>query len=184
MDFNTVTLADYLDGIAAATSTPGGGSVTAVTAAQAAGLLSMVCNFTLGKEKFKSVEERVTELLRVFEKKRAKLFSLATEDTVVFEKVMSAYKLSKDDKSRQEQIQTSLKASSEVPFEVFQICRKLIPFTDELEKIGNPMLVSDVIVARLMLKNCMECSVENVEINLTSITDQDFCSLKRAAMNK
>lgn len=182
MDLNKASLNDYLDSIAAETSTPGGGSVTAVTAAQAVGLLSMVSRFTAGREKFRSVEPRINELLAVFEAKRQELTALATEDINVFGGVMAAYKMPKDAPDKQEKLQEALKKSSEVPFTVFSICRGLMSLADELEKIGNPMLVSDVIVARTMLKCCMDCSVENVEINLVSIKDKDFCAQKRSSM--
>lgn len=182
MDFSKMTLPQYLNAIAGDTSTPGGGSVTAITAAQAAGLLSMVCRFTIGREKFKDVEERVTEMLISFDADRDRLFDLAAEDTVVFEKVMAAYKLPKDDPAKQEKLQHALKESSEVPFAVFNICKNMAGLAEELKTLGNPMLVSDVHVAAIMLKCGMDCSVENVEINLASIKDQDFCAKKRAAM--
>lgn len=43
------TLRGYLDDLAAKLPAPGGGSAAALTASEAAALISMVINFTIGK---------------------------------------------------------------------------------------------------------------------------------------
>ncbi len=53
-----------------ATPTPGGGSVSALVGALGAALTSMVCNFTVGKEKFKDVETEVSQILSESEELR------------------------------------------------------------------------------------------------------------------
>ena len=44
-------------------ATPGGGSAAALMGAQAAALVSMVCNLTIGKPKYAEVEEEMQALL-------------------------------------------------------------------------------------------------------------------------
>jgi methenyltetrahydrofolate cyclohydrolase len=46
----STSISAYLDRLASADPTPGGGAAAAVTAAQGAALLSMVCNLTIGKK--------------------------------------------------------------------------------------------------------------------------------------
>ena len=43
------TIEVYLDQLASASATPGGGSAAALMGAQSAALTSMVCNLTIGK---------------------------------------------------------------------------------------------------------------------------------------
>ena len=45
-----LTVRDYLDVLKSDAPAPGGGSVSALSGAQGAGLLDMVCELTLGKE--------------------------------------------------------------------------------------------------------------------------------------
>ncbi len=49
-------LQTYLDDAASGMPAPGGGSVSACAGALGAALVSMVCNLTIGKEKFAAVE--------------------------------------------------------------------------------------------------------------------------------
>ena len=49
----------FLDDLAAATPTPGGGSAAAYSGAMAAGLVAMVARLTVGKKKYADVEEQM-----------------------------------------------------------------------------------------------------------------------------
>ncbi len=53
----------FLDELASKQATPGGGSAAAVMGAQAAALVSMVCNLTIGKPKYAAVELELRDLL-------------------------------------------------------------------------------------------------------------------------
>ncbi len=57
-------LRHFMDKLASKSPEPGGGSVAALTGALGAALVSMVCNLTLGKEKYKDVQPRVEALLK------------------------------------------------------------------------------------------------------------------------
>ena len=63
-------LRHFMDKLASRSPEPGGGSVAALTGALGAGLVSMVCSLTAGKEKYKDVQPRIEELLRESEKLR------------------------------------------------------------------------------------------------------------------
>ena len=73
-------LKKYLDDLAARLPAPGGGSAAALTAAAGAALISMVANFTIGKEKYKSAEEEIGNVLSSAEDLRRKLTNLVDED--------------------------------------------------------------------------------------------------------
>jgi Formimidoyltetrahydrofolate cyclodeaminase (EC 4.3.1.4) len=52
-------LGAILDALASRAPTPGGGSVAALTGAMAAGLVSMVCELTIGKPQFAEMEDEL-----------------------------------------------------------------------------------------------------------------------------
>lgn len=52
-----MTVKDYLDLLKSNAPAPGGGSVSALAGAQGAGLIAMVCDLTIGKEKYADFEE-------------------------------------------------------------------------------------------------------------------------------
>ena len=86
----------FLDELASKSPTPGGGSVSALMGAQAAALVSMVCNLTIGKEKYAEVEEEMRALLQQAETAREKLIALIAADVDTFNNLMSAYALPKE----------------------------------------------------------------------------------------
>ena len=169
---------EYLNDLAARKPAPGGGSAAAAAGALGVGLLSMVANFTTGKEKYKNVEAEIRQVLSSSEKLRGELQKLIDEDIVAYQKVSSAYKMSKeteeDKKARTQAIQTALKDAMAVPlaacrnlFEAVKLCRPL------LEK-GNQNLVSDVGVAAELIASAFESALLNIEINLSAIKDRDL----------
>src|SRR5260221_12076595 len=56
---STLSLEEFAGRLAAATPTPGGGSAAALAGSLSASLLRMVCNLTLGRERYKAHEEAV-----------------------------------------------------------------------------------------------------------------------------
>lgn len=110
---------EYLDDLAAKKPAPGGGSAAAAVGALGVSLLSMVANFTVGKEKYKEVQPEIQEILSSSEKLRAELQKLVDEDIAAYQEVSAAYKMPKeaeqDKKTRTEAIQTALKDAMAVP---------------------------------------------------------------------
>jgi glutamate formiminotransferase/formiminotetrahydrofolate cyclodeaminase len=92
----------FLDGLASAAPTPGGGSAAAFTAAEAAALVAMVARLTVGKKKYTDVEAEMQRLVDEADELRRKLTDAIQEDSQAFEVVMQAYKLPKEN---DEQIQ-------------------------------------------------------------------------------
>jgi len=182
----STTISAYLDRLASGDPTPGGGAAAAVTAAQGVALLSMVCNLTIGKKKFADVEDDVRSILEQCEMARRQMLVLGDRDMEVFGAIMEVYRLPKttpeEIDARRAAIQAALKASSEVPFELFNRCEALLTLADRLEKIGNPTVLSDVIVGRHLLIAGMLGAKANVEVNLDSIDDVEFCEEKRKVM--
>ena len=58
----SLSLKEVINMSASSDPTPGGGSVSAICAAFAASMAAMVGNLTIGKKKYKDVEDKVTEL--------------------------------------------------------------------------------------------------------------------------
>lgn len=183
---HTQTLISYLDALASKHPTPGGGAAAALTAAQGTALLSMVCRLTVGKKKFATQENVVTTMLAAFEQHRHSCLTLAHKDTEAFQAVMAAYKLPQDTAValavRNASIQTALQAAAEVPCALFMVCGEILPLADTLEQIGNPSVVSDVLVGRYLLLASLLSAKANVEVNLANIRDKQFCQAKRDTM--
>jgi formiminotetrahydrofolate cyclodeaminase len=105
-------------------------------------------------------------------------------DAASFETVMASYKLPagtpEEQHLRDSEIQKALQAAANVPMEV---ARKAVVVRDRLhllEPISPPAMFSDLRVGRLLANAAALGALENVNINLESITDQDFARVMRA----
>ena len=180
-------LRKYLDETASGSPTPGGGSVAALVGALGAALTSMVCNFTVGKKKYKEVESEVNEILSQAETIRANLLDLSVEDIRVYRQVSAAYSLPKrtdhERQVRSDAIQTALKAAMEVPLKAAVCCYQVLELNKPLLEKGNRNLISDVGVAAILAEAALRASIVNVEINLSYIKDQEFSRKARERLS-
>ncbi len=171
-------LKKYLDDLAAKLPAPGGGSAAALTAATGAALISMVANFTIGKEKYKSAEDEIKNVLSSSEDLRRKLTNLVDQDVTAYKKLSSAYKLAKDSpedkRKRHQAIQEALKEALAAPLEVCKCCHQAVKLCPIIAEKGNLNLISDVGVAVAFLESGFESALLNVEINLKNIKDEQF----------
>ena len=168
----------FLDKLASRSPEPGGGSVSALVGALGAGLVSMVGNLTLGKEKYADVQDQVEELLKSSEKIRDDLQGLIQKDTEVYADVSAAFKLPRDTElektERASKIQEALKVATQVPFEIAEKCLEVARLAETSAEIGNVGAVSDAGVAVLLAEAAAQSAALNVKINIGSIEDRDF----------
>lgn len=158
----------YLDDLASRKPAPGGGSAAALNAALAAALVSMTCNFTLGKEKYKTHEEKIKSILDESEALRVDLEALIDKDVESYGKLVQAGKNLDD---------TILKQTESVPEQVCKDCLDGIKLCAPLVDIGNRNLISDVGVAAQFFLSAFLAAKLNVEINLKFIKDKKFSAI-------
>lgn len=172
------TIQHFVDALAARQSMPGGGAAAAVTGAQAAALVSMVINFTLGNKKYADVEAEMQALLVRSEQIRADMLKLADRDIEAFNKVAAGYALpraSDEEKvARSAAIQTALKGATMPPFELAERCLDLLKLIAPVGVDGNPNVVSDAATALYLASGALHSAIVNVNINLKLINDPDF----------
>jgi glutamate formiminotransferase/formiminotetrahydrofolate cyclodeaminase len=172
-------LKKYLDETASGSPTPGGGSVAALAGALGAALTSMVCNFTVGKKKYRDVEAEVNQMLLESEEIRDKLQELVVKDTRAYGKVSAAYSMpkatSEEKEIRSKAIQNALIEAMQAPLEIAICCYEILKLNEPLLEKGNQNLISDVGVAVLLAEAAMRSAVLNVEINLSYIKDEELC---------
>lgn len=168
----------FLEELASKSPTPGGGSVSALMGAQAAALVSMVCNLTIGKEKYAEVENVMITLLAEAEALREKLMTLIAADVDTFNNLMSAYALPKEsdaEKSRRsEVIQQALKLATQVPLECARACAEVVKLSRIAAQNGNLVVISDAGAAVMSAYGGLKSASLNVYINTNNLKDCDF----------
>jgi formiminotetrahydrofolate cyclodeaminase len=172
----------FMDELASKAPTPGGGSAAAVMGAQAAALISMVCNLTLGKPKYAEVEAEMQALLKKSEALRAALTGMIKADVDVFDRLMATYGLPKDSDeekaARSEAIQAVLKEATCVPLACAQACAETITLSRVAAEKGNTGVISDAGVAVMAGYGGLKSAALNVYINAGALKDRAFAEAK------
>jgi glutamate formiminotransferase/formiminotetrahydrofolate cyclodeaminase len=168
----------FLSELASSSPAPGGGSVAALAGSLGAALSSMVCNLTVGKEKYADVQKEIKDALKKSEQLRKDLIKLIDEDTEAFNGVMKAFKMPKDTeeqkKERSKAIQEGYKTAAKVPLETAKTCEKILDVALVIAEKGNLNSITDAAVSALMAQAGVESAILNVKINLGSIKDKVF----------
>lgn len=174
----------FLNELASGESTPGGGAAAALTGSQAAALLSMVLNFTVGRRKYAAVEEELRGLLLRTEEMRAELLLYADKDAEAFGAVAACYSMprstTEEKDARTRAMQTALREAAEVPFAIAALCADLLELASPVAEKGNPNIVSDAATAAHLAHAALYSALVNVDINLKYLKDETFVSRMQA----
>lgn len=174
----SMSVKNFLSELASSSPAPGGGSVAALAGSLGAALSSMVCNLTIGKEKYDSVQDEIKNVLKQSEKLRMKLTRLIDKDTEAFNDVIKAFKMPKETekqkKARNEAIQEGYKRAAMIPFETARLCEEILDLAKIVAEKGNQSSLTDAAVSVLMAQAGVESAILNVKINLGSIKEEDF----------
>ncbi|GAC1378276.1 MAG: cyclodeaminase/cyclohydrolase family protein [Ktedonobacteraceae bacterium] len=181
-------LQHYLDELAAAKSTPGGGSASALSGAMGAALASMVARFTLGKPDYANVQPEIEELLQQTEKLRERFQRLMQADIDAYGRLSASYKLpratSEERESRSKAIQAQLVEAALVPLEIAEAAAKLIQYCLHIAEIGNTNVLSDVATGAILASSASAGSAWIVRANLRSMQNLELVNILSDRLNR
>jgi glutamate formiminotransferase/formiminotetrahydrofolate cyclodeaminase len=172
-----MTNREFVDELSSDSPAPGGGSVAALCAAQAAGLVAMVGNLTVGKKKYATVQDRVKEIAELGQDLKDFFLAAIDDDTNAFNAVMDCFGLPKSSteqkKARNLAIAAATRQATRVPLSVLEKVPSLLEMAAEIGEIGNANSLSDAGVAALSGMAGAEGAYYNVLINLESLRELD-----------
>lgn len=168
---------DYLNLLGSDAPAPGGGSVSALTGAQGISLMNMVCDLTVGREKYAAFQDSCIAAKAKGEIIFKELTEAVDKDTEAFNQVSAAYKLPKDteeDKlARTKAIGLAMLAATEVPFKTMELSFQGLQTVETLVGKINVNAVSDLGVGAINLMAAVKGAWLNVLINLPGVKDPD-----------
>ncbi len=172
------SLRDVLKVSASSEPAPGGGSVSAITAAFAASMAAMVGNLTVGKKRYKAVEPQVMAIRDRAVCLLSRFEELVDEDMAQFRRFIGHYKMPattpEEQATKDSLIQESLKGATETPLEIARTCLSVLEMVAEIAPIGSQMAISDAGVAAYLAEASLKAALLNVDINLPQIKDAKF----------
>lgn len=172
------SVTEFLDETASSNPVPGGGSIAAHSGATAAALVEMVASLTIGKKKYIEVEEDMKRLREKAIGLRKELLEDVDRDSHAFDKVMAAFKLSKETDEekaiRRDAIQEAMKQAATVPLEVARKSLQVMHLSKAVVEKGNCNTITDGAVSAMMGRTAVLSALYNVRINLGSIKDEEL----------
>lgn len=178
MSLTKLSVTALLDAFASSAPTPGGGSAAALAGATGASLLEMVA--AMPKTRNGTPEERASldGVAARLGELRQRLAMLIDEDTKAYDLVTAAFKSPKatdeEKAARKVKIQEALRAATEAPLETMRACEAVLRDAATVAEQGNPNAASDIFVGASLALAGLHGAEKNVEINLDSLTDQDY----------
>jgi len=181
-----LTIDRFLDDLASAAPAPGGGAVAGLQVAFGAALIAMVCELTVGRERYRDHEEELRAALAAATALRERAAGLAEEDAEAYGRVAEAFGLPKGSEQergrRAEVLGRALERATAVPLatveagaEALRLCARILPGV-------NRTVLSDVGVAAHCARAGMESAALNVRINLGLISEGAFAGETRATL--
>jgi len=179
---------DFINQTAAGTPVPGGGSVSALSAALAAALTEMVANLTAGKKGYETVEKEMQDVAASVKELRQKLIAEIDNDSNAYNDVLAAFKLPKtteqENERRRQAIQDAMKNAARVPLGVAFDALQVMDLAETVITSGNRNAVTDGAVGVMLGRTAALGALYNVKINLASVKDEAFVEEMMREVNK
>lgn len=167
---------------------PGGGGAAALVGAVGVALNTMVANYSIGKKKLIEYKEKHDNIIKRGEILRDKLIYLIDKDAENFEPLSKAYSMpnvSDEEKiAKEEMLQKCLKMACSAPVEILEYTYEAILLHNEIVDISSTTMISDVGVGVQCLKAALYSAYLNIEINIKSMTDEEYVAKTRERSKK
>ena len=180
MNAKTMKIEEFTDVLASKAAIPGGGGASALTGALGTALGTMVGNLTVGKKKYKDVEEEIRRQMQQAEVLQRELLLLIDKDAEAFEPLSKAYGLPKETKEqleyRNKVMEEALLKASLVPLKIMETVLEAIVVLEVMAEKGSRIAVSYAGVGVQFCRAALLGASMNVFINTKLMKDREKAS--------
>lgn len=177
----------FIEELASAAPTPGGGAACAYVGVLATCLTSMVGNLTVGKERYRNVEEEARQKLVQLEGIRERLANLVRADEEAFAPLAAAYRMPRgtDEERalREAAVQEALYGASEVPLEVMETILEALGVAKFFAYNGNRSALSDIGAAATFARAAAHGVRMTVVANISYMKDEQRARIYKQRMD-
>jgi glutamate formiminotransferase / formiminotetrahydrofolate cyclodeaminase len=173
-----MTVRQFVEEVGARTSTPGGGSVSALMGSLGAALGAMVGWLTYGKRKYDHLDAQLRTVIPPLVEIQKELLYAIDRDTEAFNDYMKALGMPRsteqEKKIRTQAMQEGLMKATLVPLHTMELVDRAWEPILEVARWGQYSSRSDVEVGAKALEAAAYGAHKNVLINLCDIKDEEF----------
>ncbi len=173
-----VTVEGLLEALASDRPTPGGGGAAALALALGAALVAMTARLTVGRRRYRDVEDDMQRITSRADEIRAEALGLIQADADAYRAVSQAFGLAREtDEQKQvraERLSIAAESASRVPLRVGDLAAEVIALATEAVAKGNRNVISDAGAAATLARSAIRISEMNVAANLPLVLDADM----------
>jgi glutamate formiminotransferase/formiminotetrahydrofolate cyclodeaminase len=171
-----MTVRGFANETASESAAPGGGSVAALLGSLGAALGTMVANLSSHKRGWDERWEDFSQWAERGQLIKDRLLDLVDEDTLAFERVMTALGMPKGTAEEKSARSAALAAANLgallVPFQVMQASFVVFDLLDAMAASGNPASASDAGVGAICARGAIRGAWLNVKTNASGVKDK------------
>ncbi len=178
-NYSALSLQQYLEELSSDSPTPGGGSVSAYSAALALGLMQMVARITLKRkikpdlsaEDKKQDEENRLELQKIInqvEVVKKQAMSVVSDDPRVYDNVMNCYARKASESETDAALLTAFQMQADLSKKIAQA----LDLNGKLAGLVKGAIKNDLIVAQHLLKAAFQGAYHTAHINIIYLKDE------------
>ncbi len=171
-----MTVQAFADETAAESAAPGGGSVAALLGTLGAALGTMVANLSAHKRGWDERWEEFSQWAERGQRLKDELLRLVDEDTIAFERVMTALSMPKATPGEKATRAAALAAANlgalEVPWQVMRTSFEAFDLLAAMAERGNPASASDAGVGAICARAAVRGAWLNVRTNAGGVKDK------------
>lgn len=168
---NLPTDRTFLNALASAKPTPGGGSAAAYAGAMAAALVTMAAWTTIGKKKYAAVQARMQAIVHEAEAWRVELEQSVNRDAAAFDALLIARRAARDTALSTSTQQAAFEVT-QVPLNTAKTALRVLELALEVAANGNRNAFSDACAGASLANSTIFASALNVKINAKSLGDR------------
>ena len=172
MDMTLESCRFFVEMLASATPTPGGGGAAALVGAVGAALGHMAANLTVGKKKYADVQARILELNTSFMCLEKQLLDQVEADEKSVLPLAAAYKLPKDAPGYDRFMDEATMDACTVPLRIMELCAQALDCIAVVAEKGSRLAVSDAGSGAVCCKAAMQAASLTVFINTKSLKNR------------
>jgi formiminotetrahydrofolate cyclodeaminase len=179
-------LDSYLEALASAQPTPGGGSAATIVAAAGAALVAMVARLTLANAKYAAKRSEAARLIAEADARRLELLEARTSDEKAYQRVVAAQALPRTTEEEKSQrsalVQSALADAASAPLAAAKLSLAVLALARAAVDLENEHLVSDVGCAAEFGAAGVAASAYNVRVNHRYLRDAGLVARQAAEL--
>ena len=184
MDMTLESCRFFVDMLASATPTPGGGGAAALVGAVGAALGHMASNLTVGKKKYADVQDRILELNTRFMCLEKELLDQVMADEQSFLPLAAAYRLPKNAPGYDRFMDEATMEACQVPLKIMDLCCQALDCIAVVAEKGSRLAVSDAGSGAVCCKAAMQAASLTVFINTKTLKNRSGAEQIDAKVNE